>query len=159
MKVEAWDKLKALFPANWKTGVTHRLTVTEMLRSNVSKTVKRSGSVLGGAFMSSASPTHPLPVQAWRETGGGSLWPAARISLPGCSDDIVSADLNPAALRVDLWPLRYTWKATKFFKRRGDAAADFCWQFSLETLLPRSLWTRQTCAAEALWWTSLNGEK
>lgn len=152
MKVEGWDKLKALFAANCKPGVTHRLTVTEMLRSNVSKTVKCSGSVLEGAFMSAVSPTHPLPVQAWREGEKEALdpWLESPCQAAAMTSSLLTWIPLLSALTSDPSAAHlYTWKATKWRCCRLLAV----WQFGLETLLPQSPRTRQTCAAEALWWT------
>ena len=96
----------------------------ETLRSNVSKIVKCSASVRGG-FTSSASLTHQVPVPP-RGGGAGSLFPGARISQPGYSDDslLPPPNLNPSALAVNLWPwaAQLCTRATKFYQRRDDAA-------------------------------------
>lgn len=50
IKVKARGKLNALFAGNWKPGVSHLLTVTEMLQSNMSKSMKCSASFHWGFY-------------------------------------------------------------------------------------------------------------
>lgn len=84
-------KPKGLFAGNWKPGVTHRSTVTEMLWSNVSKRANGDGSALG-SFHELCVSCPPIACPGQKARREGSSWPAEMTWIP-------------LARRVDLWPL------------------------------------------------------
>lgn len=84
-------KPKGLFAGNWEPGVTHRSTVTEMLRSNVSKRANGDGSALG-SFHELCVSCPPIACPGQKARREGSSWPAEMTWIP-------------LARRVDLWPL------------------------------------------------------